>query len=115
MRLAYRVVLVNIGLFLPVGWQFGWQNSEGENAVSAYDDLIERAKKLDIPVNSGVYKPSTDTWNELQITEYELHRRIREEERHRRENRTWKVAVFSAVIAVLAAAAAWWPMICARK
>ena len=67
--------------------------------MAEYDDLIKRAEQLGVPVNSGVYKPS------LQITDYELHRRIREEERHRREHHLWIVAVISAVIAVLAAIA----------
>jgi hypothetical protein len=61
--------------------------------VAEYDDLIKRAEQLGVPVNSGVYKPS------LQITDYELYRRIREEERHRREHQLWIVAVISAVIA----------------
>jgi hypothetical protein len=78
--------------------------------VAQYDDLIKRAEQLGLPVNSGVYKPSRETWNELQITDYELHRRIREEERHRREHRLWIVAVISVVIAVLAAIAAWVPI-----
>jgi hypothetical protein len=67
--------------------------------VAEYDDLIQRAEQLGVPVHSVAYKPS------LQITDYELHRRIREEERHRREHQLWIVAVISAVIAVLAAIA----------
>ena len=72
--------------------------------MAEYDDLIKRAEQLGVPVHSVVYKPS------LQITDYELHRRIREEERHRREHRLWIVAVISAVIAVLAAIASWVPI-----
>ena len=76
----------------------------------ARDDLMRRAEQLGVPVNSGVYKPTTEAWNELQITDYELHRRIRDEERHRREHRLWLVAVASAGIAVAAALAAWIPI-----
>ena len=78
--------------------------------MAEYDDLKKRAEQLGVPVNSGVYKPGHEAWNELQTTDYELHRRIREEERHRREHRLWIVAVISAVIAVLAAVAAWVPI-----
>jgi hypothetical protein len=78
--------------------------------VAQYDDLKKRAEQLGLPVNSGVYKPKHEAWNELQITDYELHRRIREEERHRREHWLWIVAAISAVIAVLAATAAWVPI-----
>ena len=67
--------------------------------MAEYDDLIKRAEQLGVPVHSVVYKPS------LQITDYELHRRIREEERHRREHQLWIVTVISAVIAVPAAIA----------
>ncbi len=66
-----------------------------------HDDLMQKAKKLGIPTNSGIYKPSDTTWNELAITDYELHRRIREEQRHRREHRLWVVAAISAAIALL--------------
>jgi hypothetical protein len=78
--------------------------------VAEYDDLKKRAEQLGVPVNSGVYKPKSEAWDELQITNYELHRRIREEERHVREHRLWIVAVVSAVIAVFAAIAAWVPI-----
>ncbi len=74
----------------------------------ADDDLIKKAKKLGIPTNSGIYKPTDAAWNELAITDYELHRRIREEQRHRREHRLWIVAVISAATALLSAVAAWW-------
>jgi hypothetical protein len=62
--------------------------------VAQYDDLIKHAEQLGVPANCGVYKPS------LQITDYELYRRIREDERHIREHQLWIVAVISAVIAV---------------
>ncbi len=76
-----------------------------------YDELLEEAKSLSIPVNSGIYKPKTDAWSELNITEWELHRRIKEEQRHRREHRLWGVAVISAIFAILSALASWWPVI----
>jgi hypothetical protein len=78
--------------------------------VAQYDDLIARAKQLGVPINSGLFKPNSEAWTEIQIRDYELHRRIREEQRHRREHRLWIVAVISAVIAVLAAMAAWVPI-----
>jgi hypothetical protein len=78
------------------------------------DELKKHAQKLGVPVNSAVYKPTTEAWVELQITEYELHRRIREEERHRREHRLWIAALVSAGIAILAAIAAWLPLILKR-
>ena len=45
--------------------------------------------------------------DEIAITDYQLHQRIRDEQRHRREHRLWLVAVGSAIIAVLSAVAAW--------
>ena len=78
--------------------------------MAQFDELKKQAEKLGIPVNSGVYKPRTEAWNELQITEYELHRRIREEERHRREHHLWIVALISAGVALFAAVAAWLPI-----
>jgi hypothetical protein len=69
----------------------------------ARDDLIRRAEQLGVPVNSGVYKPSRDAWNEIEISDYQLHQRIRDEQRHRREHRLWIVAVVSAAVAVLSA------------
>ena len=68
-----------------------------------HDDLIEQAKKLGAPISSGTYKPKTEAWDELAVTDYELPRRIREEQRHRREHRLWIVAVISAVFAILSA------------
>lgn len=76
------------------------------------DELMKEAKKLNIPISSGVYKPKTEAWNELEITDYEIQRRIREEQRHRRENRLWIVAVISAFIAVLSMIGTWWAVIC---
>jgi hypothetical protein len=60
---------------------------------NSHDELLRRAEMLGLPTESGVYKPRTEAWNQLAITDYELLRRIREEERHRRENRLWIVAV----------------------
>jgi hypothetical protein len=73
----------------------------------ARKDLIKRAERLGIPVNSGVYKPRSEAVDEIAITDYQLHQRIRDEQRHRREHRLWLVAVGSAIIAVLSAVAAW--------
>ena len=67
--------------------------------MAQYDDLIARAKQLGVPINSGLFKPNSEAWTEIQIRDYELHRRIREEQRHRREHQLWIVAVISAVIA----------------
>ena len=75
--------------------------------MAQHDDLLEQAKKLGVPISSGIYKPKTEAWDELETTDYELHRRIREEQRHRREHRLWIVAVISAVFALLSAVAAW--------
>ena len=79
--------------------------------MAEHEDLIKRANALGVPTNSGVYKPTHDAWNELAITDYELHRRIREEERHRREHRLWIVAVIAASAAVASAICAWLPAI----
>jgi hypothetical protein len=57
---------------------------------------LAEARKLGLPTNSGVYKPTTEAMNEIATTEWELHRRIREEERHRREHNLWIVALVSA-------------------
>ena len=38
--------------------------------MAEYDDLIQRAEQLGVPVHSVVYKPS------LRITDYELPRKI---------------------------------------
>jgi len=82
--------------------------------MAEFDSLKKRAEELGIPVNSGVYKPNKDAWSELQITNYELHRRIQEEERRRREHRLWIVAALSAAIAVSSAVAAWLPIFLAK-
>ena len=75
--------------------------------MAEHEELIRRAEALGIPTNSGMYMPRNEAVDELAITDYELHRRIREEERHRREHRLWIVAVVSAVIAFLSAIGAW--------
>jgi hypothetical protein len=79
--------------------------------MAAFDDLLAEAKKLGIPTNSQAYKPKSEGWSELQITEWELHRRIKEERRHRREQKLWVVAVISAIAAVVSAIGAWLPAI----
>jgi hypothetical protein len=79
------------------------------------DELKKRAEELGIPTDSSIYKPKSESWTQLGISSYELHRRIREEERHRREHRLWIVAVVSAVIALLAAIASWWPLLTGMK
>lgn len=73
-----------------------------------YDNLKKQAKSLGVPTNSGVYKPRDQAWNELAITEYELHRRIKEEKRHRREHRLFWIAIISMVISLISASAAWY-------
>lgn len=79
--------------------------------MATRDDLLKRAEELGLPTNSGVYKPRAEAWTELETTEYELHKRIREEERHRREHRLWIVAVVAAMFAFLSALAAWWAVV----
>ena len=79
--------------------------------MAGYDDLLNRAKELGIPINSGVYKPKDQAWSEIQISEWELHRRIIEEQRHRREHRLWIVAVAAMLAAFVSAIAAWWPVL----
>jgi hypothetical protein len=74
-----------------------------EFPMAQHDELIRKAEQLGVPISSGIYKPKTEAWDELAITDYELHRRIREEQRHRREHRLWIVAVISAVIAFISA------------
>ena len=75
------------------------------------DQMLKEARELGIPTNSGVYKPQSEAWSELQITEWELHRRIEEEKRHRREHRLWIVALLSTMMALISAMAAWWPIL----
>jgi hypothetical protein len=78
--------------------------------METYDQLLNEAKRLGIPTNSGMYKLRAEPWTELQIGEYELHRRITQEKRHRRENRLWLVALVSAIAAVVSAIGAWAPL-----
>jgi hypothetical protein len=75
------------------------------------EKLLKRAKELGVPISSGIYKPSKQSVNEIEITEYELHRRILEEERHRREHRLWIAAAVAATFAGLSAIAAWWAIL----
>jgi hypothetical protein len=70
-----------------------------------HDDLLSPAKELGVPTNSGVYKSSHDALNELATGDCELYRRIRKEERHRREHRLWIVAVIAALAALASAIA----------
>jgi hypothetical protein len=79
--------------------------------VKTRDELLKEAKDLGIPFDSGVYKPKNEAWSEIQITDWELHRRIKEERRHRREHRLWIVALVAAIAAALSAIGAWWPVI----
>lgn len=71
--------------------------------MALYDKLLAQAKELNVPTNSNVYKPQADAWHELQISEYELHRRIKEELRNQREQKLWMVAVISAGASVVSA------------
>jgi hypothetical protein len=71
--------------------------------MADFDELKRKAEELGIPVNSGVFKPRAEAWVELQIGEYELRRRIRDEERHRREHWLWIVALASAVASAVSA------------
>ena len=75
--------------------------------MAPFDELLNEAEELGIPTNSGVYKPKFEAWTELQITEWDLHRRIQEEKRARREQRLWIVALVSALASFISAAAAW--------
>jgi hypothetical protein len=75
--------------------------------MAEFDRLLQRAKELGIPTDSGVYKPRSEAFTQLQITEWELHRRIKEEERHQREHRLWIVAVVAAAASLASALAAW--------
>ena len=54
--------------------------------METFDRLMTEAKELGVPTNSLIYKPKSEAWTELQITEWELHRRINEEHRNRRES-----------------------------
>ena len=75
--------------------------------MSNFDKLLAEAKKLGIPINSAVYKPMSEAWTEIQISEYELQRRIKEEQRNQREHKLWIIAVISAVASIISAIAAW--------
>lgn len=79
--------------------------------TKTHDELIKEAQDLGVPTNSGIYKPKEQAWSELNITDWELHRRIKEERRHRREHRLWIVALVSTFLAVLSALASWWPVL----
>tara|TARA_R110002074_G_C12445403_1_gene658065 strand:- start:575 stop:835 length:261 start_codon:yes stop_codon:yes gene_type:complete len=74
-----------------------------EAQMAKFDELKAEAVKLGIPTSSGAYKPKDQAWGELAITEWELHRRIKEEQRHRRESKLWVVAVVSAAASVVSA------------
>ena len=78
----------------------------------SHEDLVRRAEKLGLPIDSGVYRPSNQAVTPIPVADYELHRRIREEERHRREHRLWIVAVLAAAFAFPSALAAWVPVLC---
>jgi hypothetical protein len=56
------------------------------------DELLRQAKDLGLPVTSGIYNPAKEAVTEIETTDYELLRRIREEERHRRDGKLWIVA-----------------------
>ena len=94
-------------LLLASGSRFGEIGLKKGDDVERFDELKSEAERLGIPINSGVYKPTSEAWNELQVTEWELHRRIKEERRHRREHRLWRLSVAAAVISVLSMIAAW--------
>jgi hypothetical protein len=75
---------------------------------SMKDELRRRCEELGVSTSGGVYKPKSDAWVELaEASAPELQRRIREEERHRREHNLWVVAVIAALASTLSAAAAW--------
>ncbi|HZH08114.1 MAG TPA: hypothetical protein VEY69_15690 [Lautropia sp.] len=79
--------------------------------IEPVDDLARltaRAKDLGIPTNSGIYKSKAEGWNEMDITPEELHRRIREEERHLREGELHRLAVESNKNAKDAIKVGWW-------
>ena len=79
--------------------------------ANTHEALVQKAKELGLPTNSGIYKPKDQVWSELEISDWELYRRIKNEERHRREHRLWKVALISMIFAVLSALAAWWAIL----
>ena len=79
-----------------------------DEAVDDLPRLAARARELGVPTNSGIYKPMAEGWNELPITPAELHRRIREEERHLREGELQRLAVEANKNARDAIKAGWW-------
>ena len=79
--------------------------------ANTHEALVQKAKELGLPTNSGIYKPKDQVWSELEISDWERYRRIQNEERHRREHRLWKVALISMIFAVLSALAAWWAIL----
>ena len=71
-------------------------------------ELLRRCEALGISTRSGIYKPKAEAWVEIgEASEPELQRRIREEERHRREHKLWIVAVVAALASLVSAMAAW--------
>jgi hypothetical protein len=70
--------------------------------------LMARARELDVPTNSGIYKPDSEAWNELSINADELHRRIREKERHLRESELHRLAIEANKNAKEAIKVGWW-------
>ncbi len=79
--------------------------------MMSHEELVRRAKELGVPIDATAYRPTDKAVVPLPVGDYELHRRIKEEERHLREHRLWMVAVAAAIFAGVAAAAAWWPII----
>jgi hypothetical protein len=78
--------------------------------MMSHEELVRRAKQLGVPIDATAYRPTDKAVVPLPVGDYELHRRIKEEERHRREHMLWIVAVAAAIFAGLAAMAAWWPV-----
>lgn len=69
--------------------------------------LTARAQELGIPIK-GLHKPNGEGLGEPQITPDELHRRIREEERHLREGELHRLAIESNKNAKDAIKVGWW-------
>lgn len=74
--------------------------------MSQYESLLKEAKELNIPTQSGIYKPKHEAWTPIEITEYELQRRINEEKRHIREHKIYKLAFASSIASIFSAFAA---------